>query len=85
MQETGFSVVSNPEFLKEGAAISDFMRPDRVVIGVEASRAERILKEIYKPLYLRDTPIVSTTLETAELTKYAANAFLHAFLSLNLK
>ena len=71
-----FDMASNPEFLREGAAIADFMRPDRVVIGVEASRAEKILKEIYKPLYLRDTPIVSTTLETAELTKYAANAFL---------
>lgn len=71
-----FDMASNPEFLREGAAIPDFMRPDRVVIGVESSRAEKILKEIYKPLYLRDTPIVSTTLETAELTKYAANAFL---------
>ncbi|WP_306549162.1 UDP-glucose/GDP-mannose dehydrogenase family protein [Desulfobulbus sp.] len=71
-----FDVASNPEFLREGAAISDFMRPDRVVIGVESERAGKLLKEIYKPLYLRDTPIVSTTIETAELTKYAANAFL---------
>jgi UDPglucose 6-dehydrogenase len=71
-----FDVASNPEFLREGAAISDFMRPDRVVIGVESERAGKILKEIYKPLYLRDTPIVHTTIETAELTKYAANAFL---------
>ncbi len=71
-----FDVASNPEFLREGAAISDFMRPDRVVIGVESERAGKLLKEIYKPLYLRDTPIVHTTIETAELTKYAANAFL---------
>ncbi len=71
-----FDVASNPEFLREGAAISDFMRPDRVVIGVKSERAEHVLKEIYKPLYLLDTPIVSTTVETAELIKYAANAFL---------
>ncbi|ADW18339.1 nucleotide sugar dehydrogenase [Desulfobulbus propionicus DSM 2032] len=71
-----FDVASNPEFLREGAAISDFMRPDRIVIGVETERAGKVLKEIYKPLYLRDTPIVHTTIETAELTKYAANAFL---------
>lgn len=80
MRETNsaatFDVASNPEFLREGAAITDFMRPDRVVIGVEAERAAKILREIYKPLYLRDTPIVQTTIETAELTKYAANAFL---------
>lgn len=71
-----FSVASNPEFLREGAAISDFMRPDRVVIGVDAQKAGAVLKEIYKPLFLRDTPIVNTTIETAELAKYAANAFL---------
>jgi UDPglucose 6-dehydrogenase len=71
-----FDVASNPEFLREGAAIADFMRPDRVVIGVESERSEQVLREIYQPLYLRDTPIVSTTIETAELTKYAANAFL---------
>ena len=71
-----FDVASNPEFLREGAAITDFMRPDRVVIGVESDRAEQVLREIYKPLYLRDSPIVSTTVETAELIKYAANAFL---------
>lgn len=71
-----FDVASNPEFLREGAAINDFMRPDRVVIGVQTERAKEILQEIYKPLYLLDTPIVSTTIETAELTKYAANAFL---------
>ncbi len=74
--EADFDVASNPEFLREGAAIADFMRPDRVVIGIESERSEQVLREIYQPLYLRDTPIVSTTIETAELTKYAANAFL---------
>mgnify|MGYP000710625081 CR=1 FL=1 len=71
-----FDVASNPEFLREGAAINDFMRPDRVVIGVETEKAEQTLREIYKPLYLRETPIVKTDIRTAELTKYAANAFL---------
>ena len=71
-----FDVASNPEFLREGAAISDFMRPDRVVIGVESEKAEAVLHEIYQPLYLQETPIVTTDIETAELTKYAANAFL---------
>lgn len=71
-----FDVASNPEFLREGAAISDFMRPDRVVLGVESERAAEVLKNIYKPLYLIETPMVITGLETAELTKYAANAFL---------
>ncbi len=71
-----FDVASNPEFLREGAAITDFMRPDRVVIGVDSERAEKVLRDIYKPLYLQETPIVKTTIETAELTKYAANAFL---------
>jgi UDPglucose 6-dehydrogenase len=74
--DASFDVASNPEFLREGAAIADFMRPDRVVIGVESEKAAQVLKEIYKPLYLRDTPIVQTSIETAELTKYAANAFL---------
>lgn len=74
--EADFDVASNPEFLREGAAISDFMRPDRVVVGVESERAEQVLRDIYKPLYLLETPIVSTTIETAELIKYAANAFL---------
>ncbi len=74
--DADFDVASNPEFLREGAAISDFMRPDRVVIGVESSRAEDILRSIYRPLYLQETPIVKTDIETAELTKYAANAFL---------
>lgn len=71
-----FDVASNPEFLREGAAISDFMRPDRVVIGTETERAADVLSELYRPLYLLETPIVQTTLETAELTKYAANTFL---------
>lgn len=71
-----FDVASNPEFLREGAAINDFMRPDRVVIGVESARAEEVLRTIYHPLYLQETPIVQTDIETAELTKYAANAFL---------
>lgn len=74
--EADFDVASNPEFLREGAALNDFMRPDRVVIGVNSEKAKQVLQEIYKPLYLLDTPIVSTTIETAELTKYAANAFL---------
>ncbi|SHO51010.1 UDP-glucose dehydrogenase family protein [Desulfopila aestuarii] len=74
--DADFDVASNPEFLREGAAINDFMRPDRVVIGVESVRAEEVLREIYKPLFLRETPIVRTDIKTAELTKYAANAFL---------
>ncbi|RUM92846.1 MAG: UDP-glucose 6-dehydrogenase [Thermodesulfatator sp.] len=74
--QADFDVASNPEFLREGAAINDFMRPDRVVIGVSSKRAEKVLRDIYKPLYLIETPIVCTTIETAELTKYAANAFL---------
>ena len=74
--EADFDVASNPEFLREGAAISDFMRPDRVVIGVESERAERLLRELYRPLNLRETPILATNLESAELIKYAANAFL---------
>lgn len=74
--DASFDVASNPEFLREGAAISDFMRPDRVVIGIDTEEAESVLKEIYKPLYLQETPIVCTGIETAELTKYAANAFL---------
>lgn len=71
-----FDVASNPEFLREGAAIGDFMRPDRVVIGVESERAEAKLRELYRPLNLIETPIVAMNLESAELTKYAANAFL---------
>jgi UDPglucose 6-dehydrogenase len=71
-----FDVASNPEFLREGAALNDFMRPDRIVIGVDSVKAEKTLRDVYKPLYLRETPIVCTTIETAELAKYAANAFL---------
>lgn len=71
-----FDVASNPEFLREGSAIGDFMRPDRVVIGAESDRARQVMQSLYRPLYLTETPIVMTTLETAELTKYAANAFL---------
>ncbi len=71
-----FDIASNPEFLREGAAINDFMRPDRVVIGVENDRAAELLRDIYKPLYLIETPIVQADIETAELIKYAANAFL---------
>lgn len=73
---TEFGVASNPEFLREGAAIEDFMRPDRVVIGSNQERAIEVMKELYRPLYLIETPIVVTSLEAAELTKYAANAFL---------
>lgn len=71
-----FDIASNPEFLREGAAISDFMRPDRVVIGAESEPARTILKQLYRPLYLIETPIVFTGIETAEIIKYAANAFL---------
>jgi UDPglucose 6-dehydrogenase len=71
-----FDVASNPEFLREGAAINDFLRPDRVVVGVDSPRAEVVLKAVYRPLYLLETPVVVTTIESAELTKYAANAFL---------
>jgi len=71
-----FSVVSNPEFLREGSAIEDFMRPDRVVIGSEDAEAIAIMRDLYAPLYLIETPIVCTNLETAELIKYASNAFL---------
>ena len=71
-----FSVVSNPEFLREGAAISDFMRPDRVVIGGDDEQAIAIMRDLYRPLYLIETPFVITSLEGAELIKYSANAFL---------
>ncbi len=69
-------IASNPEFLREGAAIDDFMRPDRVVIGVESDRARRVMAEVYRPLSLREFPVVYTGLESAEMIKYAANAFL---------
>ena len=73
-----FDVASNPEFLREGSAIGDFMRPDRVVIGTASERAAEVMRRLYRPLYLIETPIVLTSLETAELTKYAANTFLAA-------
>ena len=71
-----FAVVSNPEFLREGAAIEDFKRPDRVVVGLEDERARPVMSELYRPLYLNETPIVFTGRRTSELIKYAANAFL---------
>ncbi len=71
-----FEVASNPEFLREGSAIEDFMRPDRVVIGADSERAREVMRQLYRPLYLIETPIVFTDIETAELIKYAANAFL---------
>ena len=71
-----FDVVSNPEFLREGNAIEDFMRPDRVVVGIETEKAKKLMSIIYKPLYLIETPILFTDLNTAELIKYSANAFL---------
>ncbi len=73
-----FEVVSNPEFLREGAAINDFKRPDRVVVGTEDERAKEVMHELYRPLYINETPIVFTTRRTSELIKYAANAFLAA-------
>jgi len=73
-----FDVASNPEFLREGSAIEDFMRPDRVVIGTTGERAREVMRRIYRPLYLIERPIVFTKLETSELIKYAANAFLAA-------
>ena len=75
-KDADFDVVSNPEFLREGSAINDFMRPDRVVIGAESDRARDLMRHLYNPLYLIETPILFTRRETAELIKYAANAFL---------
>src|SRR5205085_4914306 len=75
-QALNFAVVSNPAFLREGAAIDDFMRPDRVVIGTSDGEAAEIMRDLYRPLYLIETPFVITTIEAAELIKYAANAFL---------
>jgi len=71
-----FDVVSNPEFLREGSALDDFMRPDRVVVGAVTDYARNVMRALYRPLFLRETPVVFTSRETAELTKYAANAFL---------
>ncbi len=75
-ERTDFDLASNPEFLREGAAIEDFMRPNRVVIGATSSQAVAIMKDLYKPLYLIETPFVITDIETAELIKYASNSFL---------
>ncbi len=75
-KDADFDVVSNPEFLREGSAINDFMRPDRVVIGAESERARDLMRQLYNPLFLIETPILFTRRETAELIKYAANAFL---------
>ena len=74
--KANFDVVSNPEFLREGSAIEDFMRPDRVVVGLETERAKRIMSALYRPLFLLETPIIFTSLESSELIKYASNAFL---------
>ncbi len=74
--EANFDIVSNPEFLREGNAIEDFMRPDRVIVGCETKKAKALISTIYKPLYLIETPIIFTDLKTAELIKYSANAFL---------
>jgi len=74
--DADFDVASNPEFLREGSAIEDFRRPDRVVVGCESARARDVIKEIYRPIYLNETPILFTSRESSELTKYAANAFL---------
>ncbi len=74
--DLAFDIASNPEFLREGNAIGDFMRPDRVVIGAETERAREVMRQLYRPLYLIEAPILFTSLEAAELTKYAANSFL---------
>ena len=74
--KASFDIASNPEFLREGSAIEDFLRPDRVVIGVDGERAREVMRQVYRPLFLRDTPILFTRLETSELIKYSANAFL---------
>jgi UDPglucose 6-dehydrogenase len=80
-EQTDFDIVSNPEFLREGAAIEDFMRPNRVVIGANSQQAIAIMRDLYKPLYLIETPFVVTNIETAELIKYASNSFLAAKIS----
>ena len=71
-----FDVVSNPEFLREGSAIDDFIRPDRIVIGTDNKKSENIMRELYRPLFLKETPIVATSIETSEIIKYASNSFL---------
>ncbi|MEM7290633.1 MAG: UDP-glucose/GDP-mannose dehydrogenase family protein, partial [Pseudomonadota bacterium] len=74
--DADFAMVSNPEFLREGSAIEDFMRPDKIVVGVEDERAEDLMRQAYRPLSLRDAPLIVTDFETSELIKYANNAFL---------
>jgi UDPglucose 6-dehydrogenase len=74
--ELSFDVVSNPEFLREGAAVQDFTHPDRIVIGAESERARAVMKDVYRSLYINETPYIETNLESAEMIKYAANAFL---------
>ncbi len=74
--EADVAVVSNPEFLREGAAIRDFKLPDRIVVGTDDARASKVMAELYRPLYLNRSPIITTSRRTAELIKYAANAFL---------
>src|SRR5258705_9280862 len=74
--DADFSVVSNPEFLREGAAIEDFKHPDRIVVGTTDERARKLMAEVYRPLFLNEAPILTTSRVSAELTKYAANAFL---------
>ena len=76
-----FEVISNPEFLREGSAVSDFMRPNRIILGGDSEKAFDIISEIYRPLYLIETPIIKTSIETAELIKYASNAFLSVKIS----
>lgn len=80
-KQTGFDIVSNPEFLREGSAIEDFIRPNRVVIGSDSQQATAIMKELYKPLYIIETPFIVTKVETSELIKYASNSFLAAKIS----
>src|SRR5581483_7490666 len=74
--DADFDMASNPEFLREGSAIEDFRRPDRVVVGCDTERARNVMREVYRPLYLNETPMLFTSRETSELIKYAANAFL---------
>ena len=74
--DSNYDVVSNPEFLREGSAIEDFMRPDRVVIGTKSKRAQDVMRQVYRPLYLNETPVLFTSRQTAEMIKYAANSFL---------
>jgi len=75
-EKIAFDVVSNPEFLREGSAIEDFLRPNRVVIGTDSEQAKAVMKDLYSPLYLIETPVIITNVETAEMIKYASNAFL---------